>query len=78
MVLGGANGLCIVAYDASLSRLICLTSLLQDGSFFDLGAIASKYGGVDNQPTCQVDLDSRPTMRDYVLANPEAEALIQS
>jgi hypothetical protein len=64
-------------FNASLNRLPSLCALVENGSLHDIGANGSKYGSIDNLNTCKVDELTPGTRRDYIIANPIAEALIQ-
>ena len=55
--------------NATLDRLPPMQDAINQGKFYDLGAIASKYGGTDNMPTCKNNETTIATRRDYVLAN---------
>ena len=69
----------IVAGDVncSLRTIPNITHAINSGKLFDLGAMASKYGGIDFQPTCRANQNCKATRRDYVFANPMAEKLIK-
>ena len=51
---------------------------VQDKRLIDIGAQASKYGGMDNQGTCKLNDTTACLRRDYVFANDWGERLIQN
>ena len=53
-------------------------SLLQRTGWIDLGAMASRWRGVDGDYTCLAHSAHRATRRDFVFANPQAVALVEA
>ena len=64
--------------NAELSKLEDVQDALDDHRLCDLGAIASAFGGVDHEHTCQVNVGATRTRRDYALANSMALDLIKT
>ena len=48
------------------------------GALFDIGAMASDFGGVDDDYTCKANAKSKASRRDYVIANNRAKNLIHT
>ena len=69
MIVGDLN--------SSVHRLPSLECALKEGRCYDLGGQASKYGGTDNQATCQATFKAGWTRRDFVIASPKCERLVE-
>ena len=65
IVVGDLNG--------PINRFPAFDGLIQDGHLFDVGAIASAFGGIDGDNTCKANSNSKPTRRDYIIANRQAK-----
>ena len=63
-------------FNASISTLSPLAHAIEQGVLYDIGANASKYGGMDCEDTCKANYKSKDTRRDYAIANRECERLI--
>ncbi len=64
--------------NADLCKLQVVQDALDDHHFHDIGAIASAFGGTDNDYTCRINATATCTRRDYVLANYQALKCINS
>jgi ribonuclease HI len=65
-------------FNASVNRLPTLQAILQEGHWTNLGEVASAYGGVNNDYTCQANCNASKTIRDYAILNQEALDLLHS
>ena len=65
-------------FNASLHLLPHCQQLVLHEDWCDVGAVASRWGGVDNQPTCRGHNALAPTRNDYLLVNATALPLISS
>ena len=55
--------------NATLQQLPHCKQLIDDGAWCDVGAVASRWGGIDNQPTCFGHNALEPTRNDYFIVN---------
>ena len=64
------RGPCIILGDVNddVAKMRCSTALHEDG-WSDLGAISSKWGGLDNLGTCQTTNSLAATRNDYIFVN---------
>jgi len=65
-------------FNASRHKINSLEQAVQAKKLIDIGAQASKYGGIDNLGTCKPNDNTTCQRRDYVFANNWGEKLIQS
>ena len=61
-----------------ISRLPSLEDALRSGMLIDLGATASRFGGIDCEATCCASHQAKATRRDYVIVNKQADELVES
>ena len=58
--------------NADPDKLQVVKDAIDDHVLYDVGAIASAFGGIDCAPTCRINATASPTRRDFVLANIQA------
>ena len=63
-------------FNCSISNIPHISQEVAAGKLFDIGAIASTYGGTDCQNTCKAYNALDASRKDFVLANPAAERII--
>ncbi len=63
-------------FNADLQMLPHCQQLVLHEDWCDVGAVASRWGGIDNQPTCLGHNALAPTRNDYLLVNAMALPLI--
>ena len=64
--------------NADADDLEVLQRLINEEGWTDVGAHASRWGGIDSQPTCFMAGASQPTRRDFILVDDHALPLLRS
>ena len=65
-------------FNTSLCKLPALHNLVQTGGWCDVGAVAERWGGTNEEPTCFGYNTSTPSRNDFFIANPASVHLIDS
>ena len=63
--------------NCDFADLQTLARICSDEGWSDVGAIASRWGGTDHEPTCLAAGSREPTRRDYFLVNEDFYPLIR-
>ena len=65
-------------YNATAKNIPSVKYRMEELAWIDLGAVAHRWGGQDEEHTCQAHGDAKSSRRDYILANAEAMPFIKN
>ena len=63
--------------NASIGNIPSVKNVIDEGTYTDIGAIASKFGRMECENTCRATPLCKATRKDYVIANQSALAIIK-
>ncbi len=70
LIVGDLNG--------SLATFVAFYEIVRSNQLYDIGAMASAFGGKNNDTTCKANGKAKATRRDYVIANWQARQMIDT
>ena len=65
-------------FNGSLAAFVAFNVIIKSNQLYDIGAMASAFGGINNDVTCKANGKAQATRRDYVIANLQARQMIDA